>query len=94
MALSVQTAAQPKDKAMKEVQDTGDEAQALFMEKLQSSLQLTELDELKLVDDALARIDKGEYGICVDCETPISARRLEVCPYAARCISCQESAER
>jgi DnaK suppressor protein len=76
-----------------QVKDTGDEALSLTMEKLQSSLQSSELDELKLIDQALNRIDRGEYGVCVDCGEQISAQRLEFYPYAARCIVCQEAME-
>ena len=75
------------------VQDTADEVQSLSMENLQSSLQRTELDELHLIDDALARIGRSEYGICIDCSEPISEKRLEIFPYAARCIVCQEAVE-
>lgn len=75
------------------VQDTADEVQSLSMEKLQSSLQRSEIDELHLIEDALASIDRNEYGVCIDCGEPISAKRLESFPYAARCIVCQEAAE-
>lgn len=77
-----------------QVQDSGDEALSLTMENLQNSLQQSEMDELKLIDGALNRIAKGEYGICLDCGMPISERRLETFPYAARCIICQEALEK
>ncbi|MBS1988422.1 TraR/DksA family transcriptional regulator [Candidatus Dependentiae bacterium] len=76
-----------------QVQDSGDEALSLSMEKLQNSLQKNEIDEIRLIDDALIRLDRGEYGLCVDCSEPISDRRLENFPYAARCIVCQEAFE-
>lgn len=75
------------------VQDSADEVLSLSMEKIQSSLQRTEIDELHLMEDALARISKGEYGVCVDCSEAISEKRLEHFPYAARCIVCQEAFE-
>jgi len=75
------------------VQDSADEALSLSMEKLQNSLQQTEIDELHLMEDALARIERGEYGICVDCSEPISEKRLGHFPFAARCIVCQEAFE-
>lgn len=77
-----------------QVLDSGDEALSLSMEKLQTSLEQTEIDELKSIDDALNRLKKGEYGVCVDCGKPISDVRLESSPYAARCIVCQEEFER
>ncbi len=76
-----------------QVQDSGDEALSLTMEKLQSSIEQSEIDELRLVGDALSRIDKGTYGQCIDCQEPISEKRLEHFPYAARCIVCQEAFE-
>ena len=75
------------------VQDSADEALSLSMEKLQNSLQQTEIDELHLMEEALVRIDSGEYGVCLDCGEPIAEKRLEHFPFAARCIVCQEAAE-
>ena len=42
---------------------------------------------------ALARLDAGSYGTCVDCGQPISEARLQVRPEAARCIDCQSKSE-
>lgn len=76
-----------------QVQDSGDEALSLSMETLQNSLQQTELKELGLIQDALNRIESGEYGLCIDCSEQISTKRLLNFPYAARCIVCQEAFE-
>ncbi|MFC4138473.1 MULTISPECIES: TraR/DksA C4-type zinc finger protein [unclassified Microbacterium] len=48
-------------------------------------------DELRQADDALARVDAGTYGICVGCGKPIPAARLEVRPFADRCVACAEA---
>ncbi|MDH5798119.1 MAG: TraR/DksA C4-type zinc finger protein [Paracoccaceae bacterium] len=37
---------------------------------------------------ALARIDDGEYGYCIDCGEEIPAARLELDPAAPKCLSC------
>ncbi len=42
---------------------------------------------------ALARLDDGSYGTCVDCGQPIPEPRLEVRPEAARCLADQQKAE-
>jgi DnaK suppressor protein len=42
------------------------------------------------IDSALAKIDAGEYGLCVDCDEPIDVRRLEAHPAALRCARCQQ----
>lgn len=74
-------------------QDSGDEALSLSMEKLKNSLEQNEIDELRMIDNAITKIEKNEFGFCVDCDEPISERRLENFPYAARCIVCQEAFE-
>jgi DnaK suppressor protein len=43
---------------------------------------------------ALRRLDRGIFGICLDCEEDISLKRLNAVPWAARCLACQESADR
>ena len=50
-------------------------------------------DQRAQVEAALARLDAGTYGTCVDCGQAIPDARLEVRPEAARCIADQEQAE-
>lgn len=45
--------------------------------------------KLKLVDAAIARFDRGEFGVCEECGDTISPKRLQVIPWAAYCIACQ-----
>jgi DnaK suppressor protein len=45
------------------------------------------------LDEALRRLDDGTYGICEDCEAPISQGRLRALPFARRCVECQRQAE-
>jgi DnaK suppressor protein len=49
--------------------------------------------ELNQVNDALARLDAGEYGNCKSCGNPIGEARLEAMPFATLCIDCAEDAE-
>jgi DnaK suppressor protein len=49
-----------------------------------------EAKSLMLIGAALKRIEDGEFGICLDCEEPISAKRLAAVPWAAYCLHCQE----
>ncbi|MBL0370986.1 TraR/DksA family transcriptional regulator [Rhizobium sp. KVB221] len=44
--------------------------------------------ELKAIDAALARLDKGTFGICPRCGGPVSEARLRAVPYAALCEDC------
>ncbi|MGY1639034.1 TraR/DksA family transcriptional regulator [Geodermatophilus sp. SYSU D00742] len=46
------------------------------------------------IDAALARIDTGTYGRCVDCGSAIPRERLELRPFAASCVSCQQPTRR
>ena len=44
---------------------------------------------LQLVDAALDRLEKGEYGYCLQCEDEIDHKRLLAKPEAAFCTKCQ-----
>jgi RNA polymerase-binding transcription factor len=44
--------------------------------------------ELRRITAALARIDEGEFGYCLECGEEIAARRLELDPTAPLCIGC------
>ena len=46
------------------------------------------------IDEALKRVDDGEYGICLSCKKKISKIRLKTIPHAAHCHSCQEKEEK
>ena len=50
--------------------------------------------QLALVDEALARIEGGTFGSCLECRRPIALERLQALPWAARCIDCQRVAGR
>jgi DnaK suppressor protein len=41
----------------------------------------------------LKRLTEGAYGVCVDCDEPISPKRLAAVPWAPRCIACQNHVE-
>jgi DnaK suppressor protein len=57
---------------------------------------LTERDRerLRLIEDALKRIEEGSYGICDSCGLDIEKDRLLVMPFAKLCLACQEDLER
>jgi DnaK suppressor protein len=57
------------------------------------SLRLNSLDyvQLRLIEEALDRIQAGDYGICLSCEEPIPAKRLQALPWAKYCVTCQQS---
>ncbi|HVC22836.1 MAG TPA: TraR/DksA C4-type zinc finger protein [Candidatus Dormibacteraeota bacterium] len=41
--------------------------------------------------DALRRLERGEYGLCKDCGKEIAIERLRALPYATRCVPCKEA---
>lgn len=59
-------------------------------------LSLSEIDRKQIlkVEEAITRIDKGQYGLCGHCGDDIAIKRLEVAPWAVHCIRCQEMEER
>jgi RNA polymerase-binding transcription factor DksA len=44
--------------------------------------------EIRMIEAALTRMEKGEYGICVSCGDPISEERLDVLPHTPKCRNC------
>src|SRR4051812_46638018 len=60
------------------------------------SLHLNSLDyaQLRLVEEALDRLNTGDYGICLACEEPIPAKRLRAVSWARYCVPCQDSVGR
>ncbi|HUY25208.1 MAG TPA: TraR/DksA C4-type zinc finger protein [Candidatus Saccharimonadales bacterium] len=42
-------------------------------------------------DDALGRLERGEYGLCRSCGKEIAIERLRALPYATRCVPCKEA---
>ena len=48
---------------------------------------------LRDIEAALGRIEKDSFGVCVDCEEQIPAKRLAALPWASRCVSCRETVD-
>jgi DnaK suppressor protein len=71
------------------VTDTGDEASADLISDVDNAELTRDLNELREIDSALARISSGGYGTCVDCGEDIGLARLRREPAALRCIRCQ-----
>lgn len=53
-----------------------------------------EREKIRNIDEALARLDEGEYGICEDCEEEIPLGRLKVMPFARLCVKCKADLEK
>lgn len=46
------------------------------------------------LEQALERIDKGEFGICSECGNEIGFDRLEAAPHVRLCVNCKSKEER
>ncbi len=86
-------------KAGQEASDEGsddivDRANNAYSRELLFSLSDGERHTLLRIEEALARIESGAYGICTNCSNEIRAGRLKAMPWARYCIDCQELAEK
>ena len=52
------------------------------------ALGLSDQAELRRIDAALARIEDGSYGVCVNCGEDIAPARLEAVPDTPLCVNC------
>lgn len=75
------------------VSDIADEGSVSYNRMVLVSLSEGEKKRIVEMDDALARIKNGTYGICQSCGEAIGDKRLDVKPEAQNCIKCQNGAE-
>ena len=71
-----------------------DAAQDLEQERLWLAILDRSRDVQAKMDEAVARLVAGGYGVCAGCAEPIPAARLRALPFAVRCLPCQERSER
>ena len=74
--------------------ESGEESTADEQESVNLSMLGRDVAELRDIDDALARMADGTYGICIDCGEEIPLARLRAEPAARRCLRDQEIYER
>lgn len=67
---------------------TGDAA-----DDLAAGLAEIESAQLAQIDEALQRLEEGSYGQCQDCSKPIPQKRLQLVPFALRCVECERARE-
>ena len=70
------------------LQDSDDAKQRDAERELDFALTDRDAVELREIDQALARLAEGGYGLCVDCGAEIPAERLQLAPQALRCVAC------
>ncbi|MEZ5332226.1 MAG: TraR/DksA family transcriptional regulator [Thermoanaerobaculia bacterium] len=76
-----------------DVDDIVDRANSSYSREFLFSLTGGESEQLKLIEDALSRIEEGTYGVCLNCGQSIGEPRLKAVPWARYCVDCQEKAE-
>lgn len=75
------------------IQDLADKAASTYSKELNFSLSDSDRIMLQQIEEALDRINNGEYGSCANCGTQISEKRLQAVPWTPYCIDCQELQE-
>ncbi len=73
--------------------DMADKAESSYTKEFLLSLSDKELEQLQLIDAALDRIEKCNYGSCQTCQVQIGKKSLDAVPWAPNCIDCQQKAE-
>src|SRR6267154_5396569 len=74
-------------------EDEGDLATISHNKELLYNLHESDFARLKLINEAIKSLDRGQYGECVRCGNDINEKRLLAVPWATMCIECQEQAE-
>jgi DnaK suppressor protein len=67
-----------------------DQAQISHDEFLSLRRNSMDYKQLRLVNEALDRIESGDYGVCLACDEPIAPKRLQAVSWARYCVKCQE----
>ena len=78
---------------MNEVLDAVESSEADIQEELEFALIQMKSETLNKVNDALKRLEQGDYGYCYDCGEEIAEKRLRALPFAVRCKDCEEQRE-
>ena len=83
-----------KDNLNEPVADIAEDAVQSYDRQLMMGLGEQELRKLRLVEEAITKVDGGQYGVCLECERLIPEERLTVIPFASHCVDCLESIEK
>ena len=70
-----------------------DQAQISHDEFISLSLNSLDYEQLRLIDEALDRIQVGDYGACLSCGRAIPHKRLDALPWARYCVICQDAGD-
>jgi len=76
-----------------EVLDAVESSEADIQEDIEFALIQMKSETLNKINDALGRLEQGQYGNCFECGEEISEKRLRALPFAVRCKDCEEARE-
>ena len=88
------TVEQARTSNSNDTQDVADQAVAGYQKELLFSQGSVRNAQLRLVQQALARMDEGTFGECIRCSQTIGAKRIEALPWTPYCLDCQERIEK
>ena len=77
-----------------EAQDPLDKATQAYDKESLLQQQDSDRNQLLQVQEALRRMDRGEFGKCIECGRPLDPKRLEAVPWTGYCLECQERRDR
>ena len=83
-----------RERDLEATQDPADMAANAYTKELLISMSANDRKLLQLIDEALERVERGEYGECVNCGEPLTEKRLDAVPWARYCLKCQDLQER
>lgn len=78
---------------LNEVLDAVESSEADIQEDIEFALIQMKSETLNKINDALVRLEQGDYGNCYDCGEEIAEKRLRALPFAVRCKDCEEARE-
>ena len=76
-----------------EVLDAVESSEADIQDDIEFALIQMKSETLNKIDDALLRLEQGDYGNCFECGEEIAEKRLRALPFAVRCKDCEEARE-
>jgi DnaK suppressor protein len=76
-----------------DVRDDVEESDTRVEREIQFAVLELRTNTLNGIEQALVRLDAGEYGCCADCGGDIAERRLQVLPFSVRCQVCEGERE-
>jgi len=79
---------------LSEVKDEEEQSVSDFVQDVDFALMEMKSATLAKIDEALLRLQQGTYGVCEECDEPLSEARLRAIPFAILCRECQEDVER